>query len=59
MRLYQKLQITSLDQGIYTVKHADLDGGNETVLTVNKADFPGQPTGISLIGLRSNFGQCA
>lgn len=37
---YQKLQITSLDQGIYTVKHADLDGGNETVLTVNKADFP-------------------
>ncbi|HFA50012.1 MAG TPA: T9SS type A sorting domain-containing protein [Bacteroidetes bacterium] len=37
---YKKLQIVSLDQGVYTLKHADLDGANETTLTVDKADFP-------------------
>ncbi len=37
---HQKLQIVSLDQGIYTIKYADLDGSNETTVTVDKADFP-------------------
>ncbi|MCF8247760.1 MAG: T9SS type A sorting domain-containing protein [Saprospiraceae bacterium] len=36
---YQKLQIVSLEQGIYTIKHADLDGSNENTLTVDKANF--------------------
>ncbi|MEZ4959496.1 MAG: HmuY family protein [Saprospiraceae bacterium] len=37
---YKKLQIASLVQGVYTLKHADLDGSNETTLTVDKANFP-------------------
>ena len=37
---YKKLQIVSLENGIYTIKHADLDGNNEAIVTVNKADFP-------------------
>ena len=36
---YQKMQFSQA-QGIYTIIHADLDGSNETTLTVNKADFP-------------------
>lgn len=39
---YKKLQITSLSNGIYTFKHADLDGENEVTLTVDKADFEGE-----------------
>ena len=37
---YQKLQVVSLDQDIYTLRHADLDGNNEAMLTIDKADFP-------------------
>lgn len=36
---YKKLQIVSLDQNVYTLKHADLDGANETTLTIDKADY--------------------
>ena len=36
---YRKIQIVSLEQGVYTVKHADLDGADEVTLTVDKADF--------------------
>ena len=37
---YQKIQIVSLEQGVYAVKYADLDGSNETTTTVDKANFP-------------------
>ncbi len=37
---YQKLQIVSLAQGVYSIKHADLDGANEISLAIDKADFP-------------------
>lgn len=37
---YKKLEIVSLENGVYNLRHADLDGGNETALTVDKADFP-------------------
>ncbi len=36
---FQKLQILSLTQGVYTLKHADLNGSNETTFTVDKANF--------------------
>lgn len=36
---YKKLQIVSLDQGVYTVKYAGLDGSNENTVTFDKADF--------------------
>ncbi len=35
---YLKLQI-SLDQGIYTVRYAGLDGSNETTVNIDQADF--------------------
>ncbi len=40
---YIKLQIVSLENGIYTVKTANLDGSDENILTVNKNDFAGAP----------------
>ncbi|MCB9276015.1 MAG: T9SS type A sorting domain-containing protein [Lewinellaceae bacterium] len=36
---YKKIQIVSLEQGIYTFKYANLDGSAETVKTINRADF--------------------
>ncbi len=36
---YKKLQIVSLDQGVYTIKYADLDGSNENTITIDKANF--------------------
>ncbi|MEO0898045.1 MAG: HmuY family protein [Bacteroidota bacterium] len=39
---YKKLWIESLASGVYTLKHADLDGMNETTLTVDKANFAGK-----------------
>ncbi|MGK0365031.1 MAG: hypothetical protein ACI85O_002093 [Saprospiraceae bacterium] len=36
---YKKLEIQSLIQGIYTFRYADLDGSNEVVQMVDKADY--------------------
>lgn len=35
---YRKIQVISLDQGIYTFKYANLDGSGEVTKTINKAD---------------------
>ncbi len=50
---YQKLQIVSLEQGVYTIKHADLDGSNENTLTIDKANF----TGVDFAYLTLSSGQ--
>lgn len=47
---YQKMQIVSLAQGVYTLKHADLDGSNETTLTVDKAGFSGSDFAFLSLG---------
>lgn len=36
----RKIQIVSYDQGVYTLKHAELDGSDEVILTLDGADFP-------------------
>lgn len=36
----KKIQIQSMAGGIYTFRYADLDGNNELIQTINKADFP-------------------
>ncbi len=36
---FRKLKIVSLDQGVYTVKHAKLDGSDEKTFTIDKADY--------------------
>ncbi len=45
----RKILIESLDQGVYTVKHADLDGGGEVTLTLDQANFAGQ--GLAFLNL--------
>ena len=37
---YRKFMIESLISGVYTLKYADLDGGNEQSVTIAKADYP-------------------
>lgn len=49
---HRKMQIVSLDQGVYTVKLADLDGANETTLTIDKADYP--DSDLAYLSLASN-----
>jgi len=39
--MYRKIQIQSLDQGVYTFKTAGLDGANEVTYTADKADAAG------------------
>jgi hypothetical protein len=39
---YKKLEIRSLISGVYTFRHADLDGSNEIEQTVDKSNFSGQ-----------------
>lgn len=36
---WKKIKVESLQGGVFTVKHADLDGANEATFTVNKADY--------------------
>lgn len=36
---YKKIMIESLISGVYTFKHADVDGANEVTNTVTKADY--------------------
>ena len=36
---WQKIKIESLENGIYTMKYADLDGANEATITINKTDY--------------------
>ena len=38
---YKKFMIESLSQGVYTLKSADLDGANEKVESIDKADHDG------------------
>ena len=37
-----KLQVQSMSGGVYTFRYADLDGSNEVVKTISKADHSGQ-----------------
>ncbi|MEM6800998.1 MAG: T9SS type A sorting domain-containing protein [Bacteroidota bacterium] len=39
---YKKIEIQSLASGIYSFRHADLDGGNEVSQTVDKANYTGK-----------------
>lgn len=36
---WKKIKIESLENGIYTMKYADLDGANEVITTINKGDY--------------------
>jgi len=40
--VYKKLEIQSLAGGVYTFRHADMDGSNEVSQTVDKANYPGK-----------------
>lgn len=40
---WKKIKIESLVDGVYTMRYADLDGANEQIVTVDKADFAGSP----------------
>lgn len=40
---YVKFEITSLANGIYTLRYANLDGSGETTATINKAQSGGSP----------------
>ncbi|PHI21909.1 hypothetical protein CEQ90_01065 [Lewinellaceae bacterium SD302] len=39
---YRKLEIQSLAGGTYTFRYADLDGGNEETVSLNKSDYLGK-----------------
>lgn len=39
---YKKLTVETLANGIYTFRHADLDGSNEITATVDKANYSGK-----------------
>lgn len=39
---YKKLEIQSLILGVYTFRYANLDGSNESVQTIDKADYDGE-----------------
>lgn len=39
---YKKVMVESLISGVYTLKYADLDGGNEETKNITKADFSGK-----------------
>lgn len=41
-----KFKVESLIDGVYTMRYADLDGANETVVTLDKADFAGSPLAL-------------
>ncbi|MEM8886424.1 MAG: T9SS type A sorting domain-containing protein [Bacteroidota bacterium] len=38
----KKVEIMSLDTGVYTFRHADMDGSNEVTRTIDKANFAGK-----------------
>ena len=38
-----KIKIESMTGGVYTMKYADLDGANETTVTIDKAEFSDSP----------------
>lgn len=40
---WKKIRIESLDNDVYTMKYASLDGANETTVTIDKNDFQGSP----------------
>ncbi|MBK7407906.1 MAG: T9SS type A sorting domain-containing protein [Saprospirales bacterium] len=40
---WKKIMIDSLIAGVYYWRYADLDGANETNMTIDKADFAGSP----------------
>lgn len=40
---YRKFMVQSLISGVYTLKYAYLDGSNEQVITIDKADYEGKP----------------
>jgi hypothetical protein len=41
-----KVQIISLENGVYTMKYASLDGTNEQTVTIDKADFGDSPLAL-------------
>ena len=43
---WRKIKIESLDNGVYTMKYANLDGSNETVVTIDKANFGDSPLAL-------------
>ncbi|MCB0705481.1 MAG: T9SS type A sorting domain-containing protein [Saprospiraceae bacterium] len=49
--LYRKIKIESLDQNIYTIRHANLDGSDEVNLSIDKADY--SAGGLILVSLES------
>ena len=40
---WRKIKIESLDNGIYTMKYANLDGSNETTIAIDKGDYMDSP----------------
>ncbi|MCB0564114.1 MAG: T9SS type A sorting domain-containing protein [Phaeodactylibacter sp.] len=47
---WKKIFIESLANGVYTVKHAGLDGANEATVLINQADFAGSPLALFSFG---------
>jgi len=40
---WKKIKVESLTGGVYTMRYADLDGANESLVAIDKADYSGSP----------------
>ncbi len=58
---WRKIKIESLDNGVFTMRYANLDGSNETTITIDKNDFLNSPLAFfsfsawSVVGSPANW----